>query len=165
MKINNITASFCVGLMLMVSLPKPIKAEPISTLTIIKIVGGILSVAGFWIALQNATRAEHEFAANSVLKHLGSNAEFPVSSCISPDIQKGIEKKGWLVSIDDRKYLRSFIKSDFCKNDGQSKNGKYVIGIFSTQYHAKKFGTVVRYRTENQINVYVSKEAVNLSGR
>ncbi|MBD2609810.1 MAG: hypothetical protein RMY62_000105 [Nostoc sp. ZfuVER08] len=163
MKIKKMIAGLCVGLMLIVSFPKPIKAEPITILGILKIIGLITTVGGFWVAVQQATLAEHNTATNSLLKHLEGNAEFPVNGyCVSPDIKNGTIKKGWFVSIDDKKYLYPLVKSEFCKVGGISptKNGKYIIGIFTSEYHAKNFAKVVRYRTENEINVYVSNKAI-----
>ncbi|MBH8552509.1 hypothetical protein I8751_08995 [Nostocaceae cyanobacterium CENA357] len=161
MKVKKIIAALCVGLMLIVSSPKSVKAEPVTIWGIIKIIGFITTVAGFWLAVQRATVAQHDSATNSILKHLEDNAEFPVNDlCVSPDIKNGTIKKGWLVSIDDKKYLHHVVKSEFCKGGRTSENGKYIIGVFTSEYHAKNFATVVKYRTENEIDVYVSTKAV-----
>jgi hypothetical protein len=161
MKFKKIISGLCVGLVLITSSPKPVKAEPFTFWGLIKGVGFIISVAGFWVAVQQATRAEHDTATASLLKHLEYNAEFPIKGlCVSPDIKNGTTKKGWLVSIDDKKYLHSVVKSQFCKAGGTSKNGKYIIGVFISEHHAKNFAKVVRFRTNNDINVYVSKKAV-----
>jgi hypothetical protein len=161
MKFKKIISGLCVGLVLIVSSPKPVKAEPITTWVIIKLIVPIITVAGFWVAVKQATRAEHDYATTSLLKHLEDNAEFPINGlCVSPDIKNGTTKKGWLVSIDDKKYLHPVVKSEFCKAGGTSKNGKYIIGVFISEHHARNFAKVVRFRTDNEIEVYVGKEAV-----
>ncbi len=164
MKTKKIIAGFCVGLMFIVSSPKPVKAEPITIWGIFKAITFFTTVAGFWVTVQQATLAEHDSATDSILKHLEGNAEFPVKDlCVSPDIKNGTIKKGWLVSIDDKKYLHPLVKSEFCEAGGTSKNGKYIIGAFTSEFHAKNFAKIVKYRTENAINVHISTKAVDIN--
>ncbi|MDP5337658.1 MAG: hypothetical protein NWQ28_03670 [Nodularia sp. (in: cyanobacteria)] len=168
MKTKKVVAGLCIGLMLTVYAPKPVQAEPITTTIVLhKIMSGIIffaTVAGFWVAIDQAAKAEVKSATESSLKHLGNSADFPVSgNCISPSINNGTTQEAWLVSIDDKKLQRSFVKSDLCQAGGIHKiKGKYTVGAFTSKYHAKNFAKVVQDRTENEIPVYVSEEALIL---
>ncbi|MEL6581451.1 MAG: hypothetical protein AAFQ14_17060, partial [Cyanobacteria bacterium J06621_12] len=110
-----------------------------------------------------ASLAEHDSAAESLTRHLEDNLEFPINGrCESPNIKSGEAKEGWLVSIDDKKYLHGVVKSEVCEAGGVSKNGKYIIGIFTSKFHAENFAKVFSYRTDNDIEVYVSEKPVKL---
>ncbi|WP_414529658.1 hypothetical protein [Nodularia chucula] len=162
MKFKKTISGLCVGLVLIFSFPKPVKAEfPIEVF--LQILGVIAATATVWIAMESATLAERHSTTESLLKHLEleKNAEFPINGkCVSPDIKNGTVKKAWLVSTDDKKISDIIVKAELCKAGGQSKNGKYVIGAFISEYHAKNFAKIVKYRTENGVNVYVSEKAI-----
>jgi len=161
---RKLTAGLCIGLTLAISTPRAAKAEPITVMTALKILGIVLSAGGIWVSVQSVARAEHNSATETILKHLEDDNEFPVGGvCVSPDIRNGTLKEGWLVSIDNKEHLKPVIESMFCDKGGLEIEGKYAIGVFSNKYLAEQFGKVVKHRTDHDIDVYVSKQAMDVS--
>lgn len=162
MKIKKVIAGLCIGLILNISIPKAVKAEPVSLFWgSVKILGLIMAGTGLWVAMERASLAENDSATESLTKHLEDNPEFPVSGyCESPSIKNGTVNEGWIVSVDDKKTIHQLVKSGFCEAGGVSKNGKYIIGVFTSEYHATNFAKLVKYRTDNLFEVYVSSKSV-----
>ncbi|MEM8718604.1 MAG: hypothetical protein AAGE84_04755 [Cyanobacteria bacterium P01_G01_bin.39] len=160
MRIRKFIAACSIGLIINVSIPRSIRSAPVPFFWgAIKIGGFIIAATSLWVAMEQATMAEHDSATESLIKHLEDSPEFPIKGlCKSPGIKSGEVQEGWIVSIDDKKYLHSFIESEFCQSGGVSKDGKYIIGVFVSQYHANNFAKVVKYRTDNDIGVYVSSK-------
>ncbi|MEM8804730.1 MAG: hypothetical protein AAGF01_01605 [Cyanobacteria bacterium P01_G01_bin.38] len=164
MKLKRYIAGLCLGLLFVVSIPKPARAEPISFWMLMKLFGVALATGSFWMTWQNSADARIETAKDSVLNHLGAEAEFPLSVwCDSPSIKSGEVTQGWFVSVDDTESVRELIRGSFCTPGGTLFQGKYLIGIFSNEGQAQNFATVIRDRMDSDFDVYVATESVDIS--
>ncbi len=164
MKPRRFIAGLCIGLTLVISAPKPVRAEPITIWGIFKVIGVMLTAGSFWMTWQNSANAQVSTANAEVLNHLDATSEFPISGwCDSPAIRDKEVTQGWLVSVDDTESVRELIKGGFCTSGGSTFEGKYLVGIFSNEHQAHNFATVVRDRMNRSFDVYVATEPVDVS--